>query len=170
MAVFVQRQVRAKSAGVAFSLDPRNGDRSRIVIESAWGQGTSVVSGEEADLFVLKKADGSEIERRVAAKTHAWCCATQQGLIRRAVPESRQHAPSVTQEAVGRIRDAVKVAMTVLDDQVDLEWALDETGELQVLQARPETVWTNSERSATSLAELTGRVTATMGGHEDVGS
>lgn len=170
MAVLVQRQVRAKSAGVAFSLDPRNGDRSRIVIESAWGLGTSVVSGEEADLLVLEKADGREIERRIAAKPHAWYCATDQGLMRRPVPESQQYAPSITQEATGRIRDAVKLAMTVLDDQVDLEWALEETGELQVLQARPETVWTNSERPATSLAQLTSRVTTTMGGHEDVGS
>lgn len=167
MAVLIQRQVRARSAGVAFSLDPRNGDRSRIVIESAWGQGLSVVSGEEADLFVLNKSDGHEKERRIAAKPHAWHCAAEQGLMRRPVPEPQRHAPSIGQEAIGRIRDAVKIAMAVLDEQVDLEWALEQAGELQVLQARPETVWTSSERSASSIAELTGRVAVTLGGRED---
>lgn len=167
MAVLVQRQVHAQSAGVAFSLDPRNGDRSRIVIESAWGQGTSVVRGEESDLFVLEKADGREIERHISEKTHAWYCATGQGLICRPLPEPQRCHPSITEETAHRIRDAVHIAMTVLDEQVDLEWALEETGELQILQARPETAWTNSERPATSPAELTDRVAATMSERQD---
>lgn len=168
MAVLVQRQVHAKSAGVAFSLDPRNGDRSRIVIESAWGQGSSVVNGEEADLFVLEKARGREIERHISEKVHAWYCATEQGLTCRPVPEPQRRQPSITEGTTHRIRDAVHIAMTVLDEQVDLEWALAETGELQILQARPETAWSNSERPATSPTELTRRVAATMSKHQDM--
>jgi pyruvate,water dikinase len=39
MAVGVQQMVDARAAGVAMSLDPSNGDRSKIVIESIWGLG-----------------------------------------------------------------------------------------------------------------------------------
>ena len=36
MAVVVQQMVNARVAGVAMSLDPSNGDRSKIVVESTW--------------------------------------------------------------------------------------------------------------------------------------
>lgn len=52
MAVVVQQMVNARSAGVAMSLDPSNGDRSKIVIESTWGLGEPLVSGlVTPDLF-----------------------------------------------------------------------------------------------------------------------
>ncbi|MEL0148099.1 MAG: PEP/pyruvate-binding domain-containing protein, partial [Actinomycetota bacterium] len=46
MSVVVQKMVRPVSAGVAFTLNPSNGDRSQICIDSAWGFGEGVVSGE----------------------------------------------------------------------------------------------------------------------------
>ena len=46
MAVVVQVLVQPRAAGVMFTLDPVTGDRSKIVIESAWGLGEAVVSGE----------------------------------------------------------------------------------------------------------------------------
>src|SRR5690606_10194404 len=45
MAIAVQKMVNARSAGVAMTLDPSNGDRSKIVIDSSWGVGEMVVSG-----------------------------------------------------------------------------------------------------------------------------
>src|SRR5690606_24889856 len=45
MAVAVQKMVSAKSAGVAMTLNPSTGDRSKIVIDASWGIGESVVSG-----------------------------------------------------------------------------------------------------------------------------
>ena len=36
MSVVVQKMVRPVSAGVAFTLNPSNGDRSQICIDSAW--------------------------------------------------------------------------------------------------------------------------------------
>ena len=46
MAVAVQTMVDAVAAGVAMTLDPLTGDRSKIVIDASWGLGESVVSGE----------------------------------------------------------------------------------------------------------------------------
>ena len=45
LAVGVLELVDARSAGVAFTLDPITGDRSRLVVEGNWGFGESVVSG-----------------------------------------------------------------------------------------------------------------------------
>ena len=46
MGVVVQKMVQPRSAGVAFTLNPANGDRSAIAIESSWGFGEAVVAGE----------------------------------------------------------------------------------------------------------------------------
>ncbi|HTD53227.1 MAG TPA: PEP/pyruvate-binding domain-containing protein, partial [Thermoanaerobaculia bacterium] len=46
MAVVVQSMVASESAGVAFTVDPITGDPSRLLINSAWGLGETVVSGE----------------------------------------------------------------------------------------------------------------------------
>jgi pyruvate,water dikinase len=45
MAVIVQQQIEPDAAGVAFSVDPVIGSRSRIVIESCRGLGEALVSG-----------------------------------------------------------------------------------------------------------------------------
>src|SRR5205823_6820983 len=46
MGVAVQAMVDARSAGVLFTLNPVNGDRSKIVIESGFGFGPAIVGGE----------------------------------------------------------------------------------------------------------------------------
>ena len=44
MSVGVQRMVHARSSGVMFTLNPLNGDRSKITMESVWGLGEGLVS------------------------------------------------------------------------------------------------------------------------------
>src|SRR5262249_34988730 len=56
MSVGVQKMVNATAAGVAMTLDPLNGDRTKIVIDSAFGLGEPVVSGEiTPDNFIVEK-------------------------------------------------------------------------------------------------------------------
>ena len=56
MAVGVQKMIDATAAGVAMTLDPITGDRTRIVIDAAFGLGEPVVSGEiTPDNFVVEK-------------------------------------------------------------------------------------------------------------------
>jgi pyruvate,water dikinase len=56
MSVAVQKMVDAAAAGVAMTLDPITGDRTKIVIDSAFGLGEPVVSGDiTPDNFVVEK-------------------------------------------------------------------------------------------------------------------
>src|SRR6516162_10685173 len=69
MAVVVQQMVNARAAGVAMSLDPSNGDRSKIVIESTWGLGEPLVSGlVTPDYFLIDKVLLEPIKRIIAPK------------------------------------------------------------------------------------------------------
>lgn len=69
IAVIVQTMVSSERSGVAFTADPRTGDRDRLVIEAATGLGEVVVGGQvEPDTYVLDK-DGLEIlDLRIGAQ------------------------------------------------------------------------------------------------------
>ncbi len=69
LAVGVLELVDARSAGVAFTLDPVTGDRDRLVVEANWGLGESVVSGQVTpDYWTVERGSGRILERRVGAK------------------------------------------------------------------------------------------------------
>ena len=56
ISVGVQKMVDARAAGVMFTLNPTNGDPSKVVIEGNWGLGETVVSGIcNPDNFVVDK-------------------------------------------------------------------------------------------------------------------
>jgi phosphohistidine swiveling domain-containing protein len=56
MAVVLQAMVRARCAGVAFTVEPMQGDRTRMVINAAPGLGVAVVSGVvEPEQYILAK-------------------------------------------------------------------------------------------------------------------
>ena len=70
MAVVVQKMVRARAAGVMFTLSPTSGDRSKIVLEASWGLGLSVVGGEVTpDRFMVEKI-GLDIADRTPGYKH----------------------------------------------------------------------------------------------------
>lgn len=62
LAVVVQSMVDSERAGVMFTADPASGDRTKIVIEGAFGLGEVVVGGlVEPDTYVVAK-DGPRLE------------------------------------------------------------------------------------------------------------
>ena len=66
IAVVVQRMVDSERSGVMFTADPATGDRSRVVIEAAFGLGEVVVGGQvEPDTYVVAKDGPSIVETRI---------------------------------------------------------------------------------------------------------
>lgn len=60
-AVIIQQMVDADSAGVAFSINPLNGNKEEIVINAVKGSGESLVSGQaNADTYIFNRRDLSE--------------------------------------------------------------------------------------------------------------
>ena len=152
MSVGVQRMVRARSAGVMFTLNPINGDRSKVVIESTWGLGEPLVAGEvDPDRFVVDKVMLEVLERSISDKQieHRPDLASRRVVVAD-VNEERRRAASISDaEAV----DLARLGKTVerhYGSPQDVEWAIDaDGGSLLVLQARPETVWSRREREPT---------------------
>jgi pyruvate, water dikinase len=151
MAVGVQRMVDARAAGVAMSLDPSNGDRSKIVIESIWGLGEPLVSGQATpDYFVVDKVLLEPVKRVIASKPAELVAdIANQTTMLREVEEARRKATSLTEAQIRAIARVVKAVERVFGAPQDVEWAIDprrtEDEGVVLLQCRPETVWSRKE-------------------------
>jgi pyruvate,water dikinase len=152
MSVGVQRMVRARSAGVMFTLNPFNGDPSKIVIESTWGLGEPLVSGEvDPDRFTVDKVTLGVLGRSVAKKLieHRPDPAQRKVVVDELEP-ARRDTPSLSDQEVIELARLGKMIERHYGAPQDIEWAVDgDSEEIVALQARPETVWSRRERQPT---------------------
>lgn len=158
MAVAVQKMVDARSAGVAMTIDPTNGDRSTIVIDSAWGLGEMVVSGTVTpDNLRVDKVMLTVTEESIGDK-HAELVpdADAKRVVEREVEPARRTARSISDDEVRAIATIAKRAEKHFGSPQDIEWAIDrdlpEGENLLLLQSRPETVWSNKQPETPSTA------------------
>lgn len=147
MAVVIQKTVRARAAGVMFTLSPTSGDRSKIVLEASWGLGLSVVGGEVTpDRFLVDKI-GLAIADRTPGYKHI---EYRRGDAPQDVPEERRTKLCLSDDEVTALAALGKRLEKIHRAPQDIEFAIDEElpagGNLILLQCRPETVWSNAVR------------------------
>lgn len=174
LSVGVQRMVRSDvgSAGVIFTLDTESGYRDAVVITGAWGLGETVVQGRvNPDEFWVHKptlAQGfRSIIRREPGDKQVKLVYAEGGT--RSVREVRVPRDDRRRFVINDDEVLQLARWAVLIEQhyshcsgrptpMDLEWARDgETGELFILQARPETVHSQMEAPALALFKLKAR-------------
>ena len=139
-----------RAAGVAFTLDPTNGDRSVICIDGAWGFGEAVVSGEVTpDNFLVDKVhvvdqpahDQPQDPTRTGSSTAPTAASAVDGRAAR----DQGDAPCLTDDEILAVARLARAAEKHYGCPQDIEWAVDADlpdGEnVVLLQARPETVW-----------------------------
>lgn len=172
MAVAVQKMVRPRAAGVAFTLDPTNGDRSGICIDAAWGFGEGVVSGDVTpDNFLVDKVMWSINRRTISPKTHAHLLIEDGSpdcprVGRVPLPEHQAHAPSLTDEEIVAIARLARTAEKHYGCPQDIEWAVDDDlpagRNVVLLQARPETVWSKRKHQIGAKSDLVSSIVDTL--------
>lgn len=146
MAVAVQKMVSADTAGVAMTLNPTTGDRSKIAIDASWGVGESVVSGTVTpDHLLLDKVMLSVVNERIGDKHCELVPDVDAGrLVEREVEPERRSVRCLSDEQVAAVASMAKRAEKHYGCPQDIEWAFDRdlpAGEnLVLLQSRPETV------------------------------
>lgn len=152
ISVGVQKIVDAKAAGVMFTLNPVNGDPSKVVIEGSWGLGETVVSGAvNPDRFVVDKVVFEINERQISTKTIECKYEAGKGVTHCDVSVDQQTIPCLEDK---EIIELVKVAKRIEDHYgipQDIEWAIEKDKpfphNLFILQSRPETVWSQKEKA-----------------------
>jgi pyruvate,water dikinase len=157
LSVGVQKMVRSdrSGSGVMFSIDTETGFPDVVVINAAWGLGENVVQGtvtpDEYRVFKpLLDKDGTTpiIEKTLGAKEKKMVYAKGGGKTTKNIDtRKKERRTFVLQD--GEILRLARWACTIEDHYerpMDIEWAKDgETGELFIVQARPETVQSQKE-------------------------
>jgi pyruvate, water dikinase len=149
LAVGVLELVDARSAGVAFTLDPVTGDRGVCVVEGNWGFGESVVSGQVTpDHWTVDRASGRVLTARTGAKlTWAAYSPADGRVVLSPLPADLTGRACLSEEEVRYICErATAIEAAAGGTPQDVEWAvardLPFPDSVFFLQHRPETTWT----------------------------
>ena len=168
----IQLMVRSDlaSSGVMFTIDTESGFEDAIFITSAYGLGESVVQGSvNPDEFyvykpALEKNDHAILRRNIGSKNQRMIFADK------ATPRATHHETSTK---IIDVETKEKNKFSISDDEVmfiaemglkiekhygkpmDIEWAKDGvSGEIYIVQARPETVKSRGNRNILERYEL----------------
>ncbi len=156
MSVGVQKMVDPVASGVAFTLNPTNGDRSQVAVDASWGLGEAVVSGEVTpDNFLIDKVLREVVHREISDK-HVEYRLTERGVVEKMEVEAeRRKSPCVTDEDLLAITMLARRAEKHYGCPQDIEWAIDRhlpAGEnVVMLQSRPETVWSRKPKKPVAV-------------------
>jgi pyruvate,water dikinase len=151
ISVGVQKIVDARAAGVMFTLDPTNGDSSKVVIEGNWGLGETVVSGlVNPDKFVVDKVT-KEIERKISLKgIECVFDPIREDVVHVDIPPERREIPCVEDGEILELARYAKRVEEYYGCPQDIEWAIDKQKpfpfNIFMVQSRPETVWSQQKK------------------------
>lgn len=161
----VQKMVRSDkaSAGVGFTILPDSGYEKVMYLTGAWGLGDNVVQGAvNADEFYifkpsLEKGLRAIISKKIGTKEKMMVYAEtgneeNESTINKDTPSERQNKFVLNDEEVVRLATWCMEIEAHYGRPMDIEWAKDgESEQLYIVQARPETV--HSEKDKTRLKE-----------------
>lgn len=151
MAVAIQKMVDPRAAGVAFTLNPLNGDRSQVAIDASYGLGEAVVGGEVTpDNYLVDKVLREIVSRVIGPKAIEYRVNGSNNEVERVdVEPERQAIQCLDDSEIKAVAAMARQAEKHYGRPQDLEWAIDRhlpAGEnILLLQARPETVWSRKE-------------------------
>ena len=152
LAVVVQCMIDSERSGVMFTADPASGDRTKIVVEGAFGLGEVVVGGlVEPDTYVVAK-DGPRLESaRIGVKTFR-IERGPDGAERRVEHDAARARERVLSDA--EVLELARFGQRIEDhygSPQDIEWAYAQ-GRWSILQTRPITTLEPTRAGAPDVA------------------
>ncbi len=169
LSIGVQKMVRSdkSGSGVMFSIDTETGFPNAVVINAAWGLGENVVQGtvNPDEYIAFKPLLDNEALRPIIGKSRG---AKEKKMVyskkggshpTRNVDTSRKErrAYVLSDEEILHLARWAKAIEAHYERPMDIEWAKDgETGELFIVQARPETVQSQKEAGMLKTYSLKG--------------
>ncbi len=148
--------VDAVAAGVAYSMDPTDAARNKMLISAVWGFGKPVVDGSVTpDTYVVSRLPAKGIlEIRPAKKEKRLVMAPDEDLIEEPVPAEIQDRPCLSEEQIMKLVEYLRALETHYRSPQDVEWALDRSGRLYILQTRSLRIGDVNMESKLSSSEI----------------
>ncbi|WP_025554567.1 phosphoenolpyruvate synthase [Vibrio parahaemolyticus] len=163
----IQRMVRSDkaSSGVMFTLDTESGFDQVVFITSSWGLGEMVVQGavnpdefyvhkpmlEAGEHPIVKKTFGSKLIKMIYSNNQE--IGKQVDIID--TSEEDRNTFSLNEEEIKELAKQAMIIEKHYQRPMDIEWAKDGIdGKLYIVQARPETVCSQTEQNVIERYEL----------------
>lgn len=154
LAVVCQRMIQAEKSGIAFSIDPINNDKNKIVIEAIYGLGEYIVSGKVTpDHYEISKDSLIILNKQIK---------TQKIGLRRYLKSNKEfYIPSIKgKQQKLTDQEIIKLALLIKDIEKhyyfpqDIEWAI-EKNQIFIVQSRPiTTIKTLEKKEKENLLEI----------------
>ncbi|MEZ4416223.1 MAG: phosphoenolpyruvate synthase [Gemmatimonadota bacterium] len=179
LSVVIMKMVRSDlaSSGVMFTIDPDSGNPNIIHVSSTYGLGELVVQGSVSPDTVLLWKDALRknrfpiVHRTLGAKDRKMVYSMQGGTATESVDveASRRRQWSLRREEVVELGRMALLIEEHYGRPMDIEWAKDGyTGELFIVQARPETVHGENGRSRLRTYKMDAALVRSLKSHGKV--
>lgn len=176
----VQKMVRsdAGSSGVIFTLEPESGFRNIVHISGVWGLGENIVQGTVIpdEFFVFKPTlllgKDAIVQRRLGEKANTMIYSEtgDTTVINTITPKEKQDQFVLSDAEIMKLARWAIAIEAHYQKPMDIEWAKDGiTGNLFIIQARPETVHSQQDPLIIKEFRLTGKGDV-LGRGEAIGS
>lgn len=138
IAIIVQRMISAEVAGVAFGINPTDGDHTTKVINAVYGLGEGLVSGElNADTFFVKETKISFVPAEKTNKK-VFDRMKGKGIVSAPLSLEELNSPTLDEENIKEISSALARLEKELGKPQDIEFAYSQN-QFYLLQTRPVT-------------------------------
>jgi pyruvate,water dikinase len=139
LAVLCLQMVPAKASGIMYTRNPNDPSSETLWVTATHGLGIDIASGASpADLFVLaRKRHHRVLDQRVPVKPEKVVPGEHGGLMRQPLSTDQAQAPSLNDKELAQLANLGLEIEKHFAAPQDIEWALDEDGQLWILQSRP---------------------------------
>lgn len=162
LSVGVQKMVRSDKAcsGVGFTLEPESGFRDIVHLSGVWGLGENIVQGTVTpdEFYVFKptllQGKNAVIQKKLGEKAKTMVYGTDETnpVINIATPKEKQTQFVLNDKEIMKVAAWAVAIEKHYQKPMDIEWAKDgNTGEIFIIQARPETV--HSQKNPLAMKE-----------------
>ncbi len=149
--VGIPKMVNSRVSGIIFTINPVNGDPSKISIDASCGLGEAVVSGMVTpDTYLVDKITLDTIKITIGSK-ETQCVYRENGsdIIQTEVPAEMRCVSCLTHQELKELARVGKLIESYYGKPYDIEFGVDADfsfpENIIILQVRPESVWSKKE-------------------------
>ena len=154
MAVIVSEMVDSRASGIIYTQDTQKKAGNSLVIHSTLGQGSLLVDGEVSpDIAWVSKTDPPDIVRVQTGLKQEKITLAAEGTTRVGLSENEKQGPSIARADILILARWGRAIEKHFKKPQDIEWCLDKSKQLFILQSRPLTIEKIENRPQKSITK-----------------